>query len=77
MKRGVLGIKGAWGSTAVGFGEGLAGGALSEWSRIGEVGTNGVRTETGLAAVADGERERVREREKILIFPPDTSTESF
>jgi len=58
MKRGVLGIKGAWGSTEVDRGEGLAGGALSEWSRIGEVGMNGVRTVTGLAAVADGEKER-------------------
>lgn len=55
MKRGVLGIKGACGSTEVGRGEGLAGGTLSEWLRIGEVGMNGVRTETGLAAVADGE----------------------
>jgi len=53
-----LGHQGRAGSAAVGGGEGLAGGALLEWSRIGEVGTNAVMTGTGLAAVADGKRER-------------------
>jgi len=38
----------------------LEGGALLEWSRIGEVGTNVVMTGTGLAAVAYGKRERER-----------------
>jgi len=74
-KRGVLGIGSAWGSASVGRGMGLARGrAVGEWPRIGEARARGRGWRRRLTA-SEGERER--ESEKILIFPPDTSTESF
>jgi len=79
-KRGVLGIGSAWGSASVGRGMGLARGravgvAENRWG----AGTRTVGGGDGWRRGRERERERERERarEKILIFPPDTSTESF